>query len=223
LAALEQGAARGVDLLIGTNSDELTLFALGRPELLGMDEAGARRWVSHAAPDVPTDELMETYREARSVRGEALHPSALMVAIGSDGVFRWPSLQVAAAQQSLLAPTFVYLFEWESPAFGGLLGSCHALELPFVFGVVHVPVVQLFTGAGTAVEALSTQMQQAWLAFARHGDPSHGVSGGRWPLWDPKKRSTMVFGPRTGVMDGPRNPELAAWERHRPLVVTQEL
>jgi para-nitrobenzyl esterase len=218
LTALERGAARGVDLLIGTNRDELTLFALGRPELLGMDEAGTRRWVSHAAPDVPTEELMEAYREARSVRGEPLDPSALMVAIGSDGVFRWPSLQVAAAQQALGGPTFVYLFEWESPAFGGLLGSCHGLELPFVFGVAHVPVVQLFTGVGTEVEALSSQMQQAWLSFARYGDPAQGTSGEHWPAWDPRKRSTMVFGPQTGVTDGPRNPELAPWERHRPLV-----
>ena len=197
LAAIEQGTARGVDLLIGTNRDELTLFALGRPELLGMDEAGARRWVSRVAPDVPTDDLLEAYREACSVRGEGLGPSALMVAIGSDGVFRWPSLQVAAAQHARGAPTFVYLFEWESPAFGGVLGACHALELPFVFGVVHVPVVQIFTGGGAEVDALSAQMHQAWLAFARHGDPSVGGSGEPWPVWDPRKRSTMVFGPRS--------------------------
>ena len=68
---------------------------------------------------------------------------------------------------------FVYLFDWESPAFGGILGSCHALELPFVFGAVHLPVVQVFSGGGPAVETLSAQMQTAWLAFAATGDPSH--------------------------------------------------
>ena len=103
------------------------------------------------------------------MRTEGIDPHALTVAIGSDGVFRWPSLQLAAAQQAQGARTYVYLFEWESPAFGGVLGSCHALELPFVFGVVHVPAVQLFTGGGVEVETLSTQMQQAWLAFARNG------------------------------------------------------
>ncbi len=81
---------------------------------------------------------------------------------------------------------FVYLFDWESPAFGGILGSCHALELPFVFGAVHLPVVQVFSGGGAAVEALSAQMQQAWLAFAAAGDPSHdGI--GAWPTWDPAR------------------------------------
>ena len=44
----------------------------------------------------------------------------------------------------------MYLFDWESPAFDGLLGSSHGLELPFVFGAVHVPVVQVFSGGGPA-------------------------------------------------------------------------
>ena len=218
LKAVEQGAAAGIDLLIGTNRDELTLFSLGRPELMALDDAKALRWVTNAAPDVPADELLGGYREARSVRGEKVDPHALTVAIGTDNVFRWPSLELAAAQRAQgTVRTFVYLFEWESPAFGGFLGSCHALEIPFVFGVVHVPAVQLFTGAGVEAETLSTQMQQAWLAFAHTGDPTHpGLEGG-WPAWDLKKRTTMVFGPRTGAVDGPRDTELAVWERYRPL------
>ena len=217
LRAVEQGAAAEVDLLIGTNRDELTLFSLGRPELMALDEPRALSWIANAAPDVPATELLSGYREARTVRAEAIDPHALTVAIGSDGVFRWPSLQLAAAQQVHRASTFVYLFEWESPAFGGILGSSHALELPFVFGVVHVPAIQLFTGGGTEVETLSTQMLQAWLAFARTGDPTHAALEGGWPAWDPRKRSTMVFGRQTGAADGPRNVELAIWERYRPL------
>jgi para-nitrobenzyl esterase len=217
LTAVEQGAAAGVDLLIGTNRDELTLFSLGRPELMALDEARALSWVANAAPDVPATELLSGYGEARTVRAEAIDPHALTVAIGTDAVFRWPSLQLAAAQQAHGAPTFVYLFEWESPAFGGILGSSHALELPFVFGVVHVPAIQLFTGSGIEVETLSTQMQQAWVAFARNGDPTHAALEGGWPTWDPRKRTTMVFGRQTGAIDGPRNAELGIWERYRPL------
>jgi len=59
-------------------------------------------------------------------------------------------------------------------------------------------------------------MQQSWLAFARHGDPTHAVLEGGWPAWDPRKRTTMVFGRRSGATDGPRNTELAVWERYRP-------
>jgi para-nitrobenzyl esterase len=83
--------------------------------------------------------------------------------------------------------------------------------------VVDVPAVQLFTGSGAGAATLSTQMQQAWLAFARSGDPAHAALEGGWPTWGPRKRSTMVFGPRTGAVDAPRNAELAIWERYRPL------
>jgi para-nitrobenzyl esterase len=216
LRAVEQGAASGVDLLIGTNRDELALFGLGRPEMSALDEPALVRWASNAAPDVPSDELLATYRAERASRGEAIDPHAVMVAAGSDEVFRWPSLQLAAAQEAQGVGTFVYLFDWESPAFGGVLGACHALELPFVFGVVHVPAVQLFTGSGPAVDTLSRQMQQSWLAFARSGDPSHAELEG-WATWNPQQRSTMIFGARTGLVDRPRDPELSVWERYRPL------
>jgi para-nitrobenzyl esterase len=218
LQAVAQGSAGGVDLLIGTNRDELTLFSIGRPELMALDEAGALRWTTHAVPDVPAQELLDVYKESRAARAEGIDPHALIVAVGTDGVFRWPSLQLAAAQHAQGARTYVYLFEWESPAFGGLLGSCHALEIPFVFGVVQLPLVQIFTGGGDEVETLSRQMQQAWLAFARLGDPSHPLLEGGWPPWEPTRRATMVFGRHTGTVDGPRNSELATWERYRPLV-----
>jgi para-nitrobenzyl esterase len=216
--AVGQGAAAGLDLLIGTNRDELALFGLGRPEWTGLDEAGVVRWVENVAPDVPSGDLMEEYRTIRQARGESVDSRALMIAMGSDGIFRWPSLQLAAAQAAQGGDTYVYLFEWESPAFGGVLGACHALELPFVFGVVHVPVVQMFTGDGPESEALSAQMQRAWLAFAHTGNPTHAEL--EWPTWDPGRRSTMVFGRLSGAADAPRHQELSVWERHRPLGAT---
>jgi para-nitrobenzyl esterase len=217
LAAVANGAASGIDLLIGTNRDELTLFGIGDPALMAMDADGVERWLANAMPDVPPAEIIESYTTARKARGEPTEPRDLWVASGTDMVFRWPSLQLAATHGARGGRSFVYLFDWESPAFGGFLGSCHALELPFVFGVVHEPVVQMFTGAGPEVQALSVNMQQAWLSFAREGDPSHpGI--GPWPTWEPRRRLTMMFGPQTGLVEEPRNEELAVLERARPLV-----
>jgi para-nitrobenzyl esterase len=215
LDAIAAGATAGIDLLIGTNRDELTLFGLGNPALLALDDAGVLRWVENAAPDVPSAALIEAYREARALRDETVTPTALWVAVGTDIVFRWPSLQLAAAHGAWGGRAFVYLFTWESPAFDGLLGSCHALDLPFVFGAVGVPAVQLFSGGGTDAETLSRQMQGAWLAFAQDGNPSHeGI--GEWRGWDPEFRSTMIFGSQSGVADAPRNDELSLFERYRP-------
>ena len=78
---------------------------------------------------------------------------------------------------------------------------------------MHRPLIAAFTGGGPEAEELSAQMQEAWLAFARSGDPSHDAIG-QWPTWAPTVRSTMVFGKETGVVDGPRNEELAVWSAH---------
>lgn len=216
LHAVAAGSAAGIDLMIGTNRDELTLFGLGNPALFAMDEKGLERWMANSAPEIPPLEVIEAYREARRARSEAVEVRDVWVAAGTDLVFRWPSLQLAAAHGDDGSKTFAYLFDWESPAFDGLLGSTHALELPFVFGAVHVPVVQMFSGGGPAADTLSRQMQMAWLAFATRGDPSHeGI--GEWRQWEPAGRATMVFGAHTGLVDAPRDSELAVWERFRPL------
>jgi para-nitrobenzyl esterase len=219
LDAVADGAASGVDLLIGTNRDELTLFGLGNPALMALDADGVQRWMDNALPDIPAAEVLGAYEAARRARSESLEPRDLWVAAGTDIVFRWPSLQLAARHGGHNARSFVYLFDWESPAFGGILGSCHALELPFVFGAVHEPVVQMFSGSETEVETLSRNMQAAWLAFARNGIPSHdGI--GEWSAWEPESRTTMMFGRQTGMVPAPRNDELAVLERYRPLVAT---
>jgi para-nitrobenzyl esterase len=216
LAAVAAGAASDVDLVIGTNRDELTLFGLGNPTLFAMDEKGLERWVANAVPGMPALEVIAAYRNVRQARGEGLEVKDVWVAAGTDIVFRWPSLQLAGAHEANGGKSFVYLFDWESPAFDGLLGSCHALELPFVFGAVHVPVVQIFSGGGPQAETLSRQMQMAWLSFAARGDPSHeGI--GAWRPWEPAERATMMFGAHSGLVPAPRDPELAVLERYRPL------
>src|SRR5580698_256087 len=97
LAAVATGAAAGIDVLIGTNRDELTLFGLGNPALMALDVDGVTRWVANAVPDMSGAEVIDAYRAAREARRESTSPTALWVAVGTDVVFRWPSLQLAAA------------------------------------------------------------------------------------------------------------------------------
>ncbi|MHB1584665.1 MAG: carboxylesterase/lipase family protein [Acidimicrobiales bacterium] len=211
LAAVAAGHAADVPLLIGTNRDELSFFVLSDPEWAAMDDERLLRWVRRSAPAVDPRHAVDTYRRARRRRGEPGDPRSLWVALGSDLVFRWPSLRLAAAQRRYQPATFVYLFTWETPVFGGMLGSCHALEIPFVFGGVRHPAIAAFTGGGPAAEALADLMQPAWAAFARSADPSHGALD--WPAWDVCRRATMVFGTAGGgCQERPLDGELAVWE-----------
>ena len=217
--AVAAGAAAGIPLLIGTTRDEAAFFAVGVPQIGSLDDERLVHWVRRVVPEPGEAEaLVAAYRTARAGRGESVAPRDLWVAVASDFIFRLPSVRLADAHASSAAPgvgTFAYLFTWETPAFGGLLGSCHALEIPFVFGTVRNPSVQLFAGGGDDALTLSSGMRAAWLAFARSGVPGNGVSG-TWPGWEPGRRPTMVFGPWPGdgamwrPVDGPRDAELMA-------------
>ena len=219
------GASSDVPLLIGTNRDEAAFFAVALPAVNALDEAGLLRWVQRLVPLAESAEaLIDRYRSARVARGENAAPRDLWVAIASDTVFRAPSVLLAdshARAGASEAGTYVYLFTWETPAFGGLLGSCHALEIPFVFGTVTNPVIQQFAGGGDDALALSVGMRQAWISFARTGSPS-GDPVGEWPGWDPLRRPTMIFGRWPGseglwhAVDAPRDEELVAVSTARP-------
>jgi para-nitrobenzyl esterase len=213
-AAVAAGSVSEVPLLIGTTRDESAFFTVGNPSLAALDEDGLRRWTRRLTPDAEEAErLIGAFRQARLDRGEAVSPRDLWVAIATEFVFRLPSLRLADAHAGAAAPgvgTFVYLFTWESPAFGGYLGSCHALEIPFVFGTVHNPAVQGFCGGGDQAFALSDDMRRAWTGFARSGLPDG------WEQWDPDRRPTRVLGPwpegegLAHQVDRPRDQEVEA-------------
>jgi para-nitrobenzyl esterase len=213
-AAVASGSVAGVPLLIGTTRDEMSFFTLGVPALASLDHGGLRHWMRHVTSDPDDVEaIIAAVTEARSARGEPVTPRDLWVAISTEFIFRVPSVQLADAHAAAARPgvgTYSYLFTWESPMLDGYLGSCHSLEIPFVFGSVRNPAIQGFAGGGESALALSATMRQAWTAFARTGSP------GTWSAWEPGLRPTRVLGPWPGSeglehqVDGPRPEELDA-------------
>ncbi len=216
LDAIARGSAAGIAAIVGTNRDEMTFFGLADRSVSALDDESLEMRVSRYAPLPSARDAVAGYRTIRARRTEPVSPWALWVAAGSDIVFRWPSLRLAAALRLHEPHTFDYLFTWESPALGGVLGATHALEIPFVFGSFGDPAVAAFCGSGARVDALAEAMQASWTSFARTGDPSCAQTG-PWPAWDPDRRTTMVFGAEIGAVDGPRQEELAVWEALSPL------
>jgi para-nitrobenzyl esterase len=216
LAAVGAGAARHVPLLIGTNLDESKLFAPLDPEAAGLDEAGlvARCEEAIGAGRVGAGGVgrraVEVYRAARAARGERVEPGELWFAIETDRTMRHPAMTLAARQAAHQPQTYAYLFTWPSPVLGGMLGSCHALELPFVFGTLEHRLLRPLVGRGPEAVALAERIQDAWIAFARTGRPAHpGI--GDWPGYDGGQRRTMILDRRCRVEPAPREPELSFW------------
>ncbi|MGD0381101.1 MAG: carboxylesterase family protein [Acidimicrobiales bacterium] len=205
-----EGAASPVPILLGTTRDECALFTTADHGAPGLDDAAVAQRLAHLVGPAGRD-IVDAYHGARRARGEGVSGRDLWTAVTTDYVFRLPLQALAAAHAKYQSQTYSYLFAWESPFLNGMFGSCHGLEIPFVFGTVEDTVVQPFTGAGPQASLLSERMQHAWIAFARHGDPSCDAVGS-WPAFDPMSRPTMVLGPDVGVEDDPRAPERLIWE-----------
>ncbi len=213
-AAIEivaDGNAAGVAVMIGSTLEEWKLFGVMDQGLRKLDGAGLGRRVGRHLTAQDADLLIGTYEKARAARDESLTPADLFCAIETDRIFRVPGVRLAQVQRRHEERVYSYLFTWPSPAMHGALGSCHALELGFVFGTNHLAGMREFAGTGHAAETLAVQMQDAWLAFAKSGDPSC-ASVGTWRAYDETSRHTMVFGAATKLEGAPRDEERRAWD-----------
>ena len=205
LEAVANGAAAGIDLLVGTNRDELRIFSAMNPAMRPEDDETLTRRLRGFA-GTRASEVVSRYR--------SLFPDAtsadLFDAIGTDAVFRMPALRLAAAQQDHAA-TRVYEFHFPSRAFGGDMGATHALEVPYVFDNLDSPGAAFFTGEpDTTMRALAATMADAWCSFAHRGTP--GASGlADWPTWEPPGHATMIFDEESRVVEDPAGAQLLAW------------
>src|SRR5690606_18265453 len=132
---------------------------------------------------------LAAYRSARTGRGDPLPARTpdLWLAMQSDRVFRIPAIRLLEAQRPHQPRCFAYLFTWPVAAVAGRLGRWRGVEMPFVFGTLDEPRSAQLIGATPAARRLSERVMDAWLAFARSGDPG-------WPAYDAVTRSTRLFG-----------------------------
>lgn len=98
-------------------------------------------------------------------------------------------LNAKAAQKG--APVYSYVFSWETPVMGGYAMSYHCSELPFVFN--NIALSEKATGGGKRAQALADKISQAWIDFARTGNPG-------WEAYTPDKGATMIFDDEPSIM-----------------------
>jgi para-nitrobenzyl esterase len=212
ISAVREGVAKDIPLMVGTNRDEQKLYVpVPRAEI---DDAELERQVREQLPRgaaAGAAEVIAVYRKSRAARGLPSTSNDIADAVATASRFRIPATRLCEAQGVHQPRTFLYQFDWESPARRGALGACHGVEIPFVFGTVGKTGNDRFTGTGPAADELARQMMDAWLGFAKRGEPGHeGI--GPWPAYDMRERQTMVFGPRCGAQAAPFEEERAVWD-----------
>jgi para-nitrobenzyl esterase len=107
-----------------------------------------------------------------------------------------------AERQSALggAPVYMFLFTWQTPVLDGRPRAFHCSELPFVFH--NTDRAAAMTGGGPEARELAARVSDAWIAFARKGDPNHpGLP--KWPAFTRKESALMVFDNKCEVRMNP--------------------
>lgn len=88
------------------------------------------------------------------------------------------------------APVFAYQFAFFSPVMDGIGMAWHCSEIPYAFNNVEVAITA--TGGGAAAQAMGDVVSQAWINFARYGDPNHDGMP-EWPAYTRDNGATMIF------------------------------
>ncbi|MFC0037517.1 carboxylesterase/lipase family protein [Actinomadura rayongensis] len=153
--AIEAGAGRDVDVLVGHTRDEFNLYV-----------------VPNGLIDHITDDLFDLVTSGLGVSADVLAahsaagtPGERLCAVVTDHMFRRPAHRLARGHAGR---TWMYEFAWPSPVHD--LGACHALELGFVFDTLASPHGRPLTGDDPP-QPLADAMHGAWVSFAADGDP----------------------------------------------------
>jgi len=184
----------GVPLLVGSVLNEMT-HGINHPEY----------------EDMTLDEVLRRGRERFKDRTEAviaayqkLYPKAkpfdvLSVAFAAES--RQNCVTQAERKAALGgAPAFTFLFTWQTPVLGGRPRAFHCSELPFVFN--NTDRAAAMTGGGPEARDLGGRMSDAWIAFARKGDPNHpGLP--KWPAFTAREGALMIFDAKCEVRMNP--------------------
>ena len=197
LAAMADGDAHRVPLIVGSNAEEGRLFQRFL-KMLPSNEATIERLLADIDP-VARQRITAAYPG---------YPSpAACLQLGADFAFGSAAWQIADAHGKH-APTYVYRYDYAPRTLNWSgFGATHATELLAVFDTYRTRLGSLLTVAGDRGSALrvSNDLQNRWRAFSRTGVPGEG-----WPAYA-DDRAVMVFDRKSHVELDPTPARREAW------------
>ncbi len=217
LAALADGAARQIPLLISYCKEEANLFlAISPGETEGLVQAKercARAWFG----EVAWKRLVEVYQATASSPDQGR--SDLLTAL----MFGVPAVRTAEAHQRAGGQVWMMRFDHTlSTAPFDQLGPCHGADLPFTWMDLNDSQEEDEANPVDPEDRrVATTLQDVLLAFARDGDPA-AARVPAWPCYEPEHRAVMKIGPTSSLEHDPGGQARQAWDG-LPLPLTLNL
>jgi para-nitrobenzyl esterase len=172
-----------VPMLIGTTMNEFTT-SLNHPEYESMSEDGVLKRLGSMYGGHP-ERILAVYRAAYPG-----HTTFDLFSLAMTAQVRQGAVIQAGLKTAQGTPAYLYWFTWKSPVLDGRPRSIHCIDLPFCFD--NTDRSENLTGGGPGPRALAARVSQAWISFARTGDPNHeGLP--HWPAYSDATCPTMIF------------------------------
>ena len=174
--------SRDIPVMIGTTIHEFSASTYV-PEMRTISHEEAEGYLKRTYGN-RTAEFVELFKDTYP----GYEPKDL---IDTDFIFRPNAVELANIKfRQGGAPVYTYLFAWESPVMDGILRSTHCMEIPFVFN--NADLHASMTGGSEEAVTLADIMSQAWVNFARTGDPNTEELP-QWPAYSCCDGATMFF------------------------------
>ncbi|HEV3041751.1 MAG TPA: carboxylesterase/lipase family protein [Candidatus Angelobacter sp.] len=174
-----------------------------------LDEAGLKALLNQRY-NAKADEIYTLYRSSswNSKKSHYLIQAQIFTDSGRRNAIAQAERKAALGK----APAYMYLWAYESPAFGGKFGAVHGTDVSASFNNYQDGI----GGAGSPQQrALWARFANAWIAFAKTGDPNNPAIP-KWPAYDAASRATMIFDHDTRVENDPRGEIRKFWEQMPP-------
>jgi para-nitrobenzyl esterase len=173
-----------VPILVGTVLNEF-VNGIGHPEYEVMTEDEVKDRVSKSFGD-KSDGIIAAFRQAHPKE----KPFDILSRIQAAPVRQGAVTQCERKAAQGAAPAYLYWFTWKTPVLDGRPRAFHCAELAFCFD--NTARCENMTGDGLEARALAAQVSEAWIHFARTGNPNHsGIPA--WPAFTAEKCPTMIF------------------------------
>ena len=190
-----------IPMIIGNTRDETIAFLGNEPGIRNLTwQQLPDRLLPDLHVDIDPDYVIAEYRRFYP----AYSPTEVFFAATTAGRSWRAAIIEAELRAAQGSPAFAYQLDYRSPLEGGRYGAMHTMDIALVFDNIAQPGSR--TGTGADPQKTADQMSDAFIAFARTGNPNH-ASLPQWQPYELDKRSTMVFNAESKLVDDPRGAE----------------
>ena len=179
--AVKNGAYNGIDIMIGSNADELRYWIIEMGNFFFL-----KIFLKTLAENIIVYRIKKNglylFKKFKKIVKKNTDENFL-----NDLFFRMPALKLAQLHSENNGN--VYLYYWTYPSSIPFYGACHSVELPYIFNNLKAGNL---IGDKHINYKLAEISQNMWTNFAKNGNPS--TNNYIWKKYDSKNKYYMNFG-----------------------------